>query len=119
MDLNTFLDDIKKNGKPAWIRFYKASLSTHISEPSRFFKALEQYGDTLLFEAVLITGNRGIKGDPLNYVLKVANILWKEQAEKIAEKETYLRVMNDVKEKTAAANLDLARRIEEARRGNE
>lgn len=119
MDLNTFLDDIKKNGKPAWIRFYKATLSTHISAPTRFFKSLEHYGDTVMFDAVLITSNRSIKGDPLNYVLGVANMLWKEQAEKIAEKETYLRAMNEVKQKTAAANLELSRKIEEARRGNE
>ncbi len=71
--------EIKKYGKKHWGVFYATFLDAPISNNGRFYKALGNYGEWPLFEAIVATSNASITGDPLNYVLAVAHAKWKEE----------------------------------------
>lgn len=117
-ELNKWLDDIKRDGRAGWIRYYKDLLHRPLSSPDKFWNALDQYGEHPLFEAVYLTANAKIKGDPLNYVLAVAGRKWEDERKLREELDTYWDNVQRVRMETAQRNAELALKLQRARKMN-
>jgi hypothetical protein len=109
--------EIKKYGKKHWGMFYSASLDVPISNNGRFFKALNNYGEWPLFEAIVATSNATIKGDPLSYVLAVAHAKWKEEQEIVDKQAAVEENFEQAVQQNKDANEDLEKKLRRAREG--
>lgn len=106
--------EIRSYGKPLWLRFYAELLGTRVSNYPRFYKALGQYGDWPMFEAIVASSDKNITGDPLNYVLKVAHEKWKEQQKERDADSDYLDAVTLAKDITEKQNSELSRKLKKA-----
>lgn len=113
-NLEKWLEEIKL-GRRGWIRVYKSAFGTAISDPSRFFSALKIYGDTILFDAIIISSTKTLKDDPLNYILAVAHSKAQEEVDRQRGIDEYILSQERAKANTEARNKDLAQRIERAK----
>src|SRR6185312_1537966 len=71
--------EIRTIGKKHWNKYYYHFLGDDISNYKIFYRSLKLYGDMNIFEAVLFAARQSVEGDPLNYVLKIAHNLWKDE----------------------------------------
>jgi hypothetical protein len=111
--------EIKRYGKTQFAKFYLAMLSFPISSYPRFYKALNQYGDFILFEAIVAASDRTFDFDPLNYVLKIAYNKWKESEEELDASEEYEAQIDKAKKESRRHSDELQKKLEKARRINE
>ena len=74
------------------------------------------YGDWPLFEAIIATSNADITGDPLNYVLKVTHIKWKEEQITEDASDDYLQTIQDSIKQNEKLNEELAKKLSKARK---
>ena len=108
--------EIKTIGKKHWGAFFENFLGTPISNFPRLYKSINLYGEWAIFEAIIATSNQTINGDPLNYVLKVAQALWKEaqiESEKVAEGE---KEIARAIEESLKINQALKKKLDKARK---
>ena len=111
--------ELKRFGKPHWSKFYEALLGHKVSNYPRFYKALNQYGESILFEAILSSSERAFDNDPFNYFLKVAFNKWKEAEEELDKSEEYETEINKAKLQTNLQSKALRERLEKAQRIND
>lgn len=103
--------DLNRGNKKTWLAFYRELLGTPASSIPRFYKALNNYGFWPMFEAIVATSEKEIEGDPLNYVLKVASVKWKEGEQLEEQDEAYLSDIEAAKERSKKANEELAKKL--------
>lgn len=89
-----------------------------ISDKQRFSKALEIYGNEVIYEAIFQSATRKLEGDPLSYVIAVAHSLWKERRELEEQKVRYEMRILQAKERTLEHNEILATKIDKAKKVN-
>jgi len=100
-----------KDSKVNWLAFYAEMLGTRASSIPRLYRAANLYGFFPLFEAIIDSSQRGLTGDPLAYVLKVAANKWREEQEQRNEQADYKNALEQAKEASRKTNQDLAKRI--------
>jgi len=100
-----------RQSKVNWLAFYNEMLGVRASSIPRLYRAANLYGFFPLFEAIVDSATRGLTGDPLPYVLKVAANKWREEQEQKNEASDYANALEQAKEASRKANQDLAKRI--------
>jgi len=105
LTLEKYLEEIRRDKTAGWPRVFADILGQPLSDKTRFLKAVDNYGDLIVFQSLVVTSSKRITNDPINYVLAVANQQWKEA------------LINQVKadEETLKAN----RSIEQSRKENQ
>lgn len=109
--LETWLTEIRTMGKRHWLVFYKELMGKMVPYPSRLYKAVNLYGEMIVFEAIVDSSNQTLTGDGLSYVIKVASNKWKAEQQQKDEDATYIEDINRAKEATTAKNESLARKL--------
>lgn len=109
--LSSWRLDLQRYGKKHWLVFYRTLLALPVSNNPRFFKALNMYGDWAMFESIVATSQAQIKDDPLNYVVKVASIKWKEAQLAEDEEAEYIQELRTAIEETRKRNEEQAKKL--------
>lgn len=115
-ELDNWIKVIDRTGFTGWLSFYESSLGQPVSNRDLFQWALDTYGRWPLMEAILATTKRRLKDDPLNYVIGVAQIKWKESYIDNSDSEKYQRGIERGKQVTAIRNEELEHKLERAKR---
>lgn len=111
--------EIKRFGKARYGQFYTSMTGFNISSYPRFYKALNQYGDSILFDSIVAASDRTFDSDPLNYVIKIAHNKWKEQEEELDASEEYEAELEKAKRESRRQSEELKKKLDKARRINE
>jgi hypothetical protein len=106
---------IRQYGSKQWVRFYQEFLGVAPSSYPRFYRAIKLYGDWPVFEAIVEASGRELTGDPLAYVLKVANSKWREEASEQDSESEYVESINRAKERSRLQNAQLQKKIKAAK----
>jgi len=110
------MEEIRKDKTAGWSRVFKDILGQPISDNERFLRAVDNYGDLIIFEAIIITSSKRIDNDPLNYVLAVANQKWKaELVSQTKVDEDSIKISKAI-ERSKIDNKQLYEKIEAAKR---
>ena len=109
--LSSWRLELKRFGKPYWLKMYQHFLGSTVSNIPRFYRALNLYGDWPLFESILASSTSNIEGDPLSYVLKVAHSKWKEMQEDEDAETDYLAEIEQAKKISQQKNDELAKKL--------
>jgi len=113
------MEAIQSNPIIGWRAVYFDILSVYLEEPERVLKAVEMFGEDVVFEAIIVTSLKSNIGrDPLNYVIAVARSMWKEQLQSDLTREKDAIRRERSKQRVQDANMELAEKIERARRIN-
>lgn len=103
--------ELKKYGRQHWLKFYEEVLGRKVSRISPFYKALKNYGEWHMMDAITATANASLTGDPLAYVLKVAQNMWKEEQKALdTDEETEAKIKRSIEE-TRQRNEELQKRL--------
>ena len=108
--------ELQKYGKPHWKVMYESFLGFPVSVPSRFYRSLNLYGDWAMFEAILATSTATIEGDPLNYVLKVCHVKWKEAQQDEEEEAEEVAKIDEIKKASQKQNEALEKRLKKSKK---
>jgi hypothetical protein len=103
--------DLKLYGKKIWPRFYETFLGVSASSLPRLYRAVNLYGDAIVFDAIVDSSWRELTGDPLNYVLKVASEKWKAQQAEADDNDDYLQSIEAAKEISLEKNRALEKKL--------
>jgi hypothetical protein len=103
--------ELKKYGKRHWLKFYEELMGSAVSRFSVFYKALQNYGEWAMFDAILAASTQPLEGDPLNYVVKIAQNKWKEeQLSQDQDTETEQKIQRAIEE-TRKRNEELEKKL--------
>jgi hypothetical protein len=118
LTLDKYLAEIRADKTAGWSRVFKDILGQplSISDRERFIKAVDSYGDSIIFEALVITSVKRIAVTPINYVLAVAASKWKEELLSQVRADQETSKANLSIEQSKKDNQHLYKRIEEAKR---
>ena len=116
LTLEKYLEEIRRDKKAGWSRVFADILGQPLSDKERFLKAVDNYGDLIIFESLVVTSSKRMTGDPLNYVLAVANQKWRDDLISQAKADEDSIKTNMAIEKSKNANQLLYEKIEEAKR---
>jgi hypothetical protein len=108
--------EIKTIGKKHWNKYYYHFLGDDISNYKIFYRSLKLYGDMNVFEAVLFAARQSVEGDPLNYVLKIAHNLWKEEQKELDKEQEYDIAAQAAIKESRKRNQELAKKLNQVRR---
>jgi len=108
--------EIRTIGKKHWNKYYYHFLGDDISNYKIFYRSLKLYGDMNIFEAVLFAARQSVEGDPLNYVLKIAHNLWKDEQRELDKQYEYDAQAKMAIEESRKRNKELAKKINQVRR---
>lgn len=64
-----------------------------------------------MFEAIIASSNVVLKGDPLNYVIKVAHEMWKTSQKEIDATQEYESIIQEAMDQTLEDNRKLAKKL--------
>lgn len=106
---------ITQKGKLGWNEFYQAFMHQPISQPDRFFNAVNTVGDKYIFSAVLSASFRKLTGDPLPYILAIALNKMEEDIRNQSEANRYEALIESSKNKVEKENEDLESRLRKAK----
>jgi len=107
--------EIKVIGKKHYLRLYEVKIGKRVSNIARFFKAINDYGEWSVFESIIDCSDRYITGDPLNYVLTVAQNKWKEEQMEMDDDDKYLSSIQLAKDLSTQKNTNLANKLKKAK----
>ena len=107
--------EIKTLGKRHWNKYYYYFLGDEISNYKIFYRSLKLYGDMNVFEAVLFAARQSVEGDPLNYVLKIAHNLWREEQKEFDKQYEYDAQAKAAIEESRKRNNELAKKLNKVR----
>lgn len=110
-NLTRWKQSLKVNGKKTWAVFYKEFLGVPPSSLPRLYRAVNLYGDDIVFDAIVDSSWRDLQGDPLNYVMKVASEKWKEHQAEIDGADDYQRAIDAAKEQSLEKNRALEKKL--------
>lgn len=105
---------ITKDG--GWSEFYSSFLGRPLSDKKRFLRAVDNFGQDIMFASVIAASGRNLEGDPLNYVLGIAIQKANEAATASLEDERYRRKLEQSKHRVLTQNEELEDKFEKARR---
>ena len=108
--------EIKTIGKKHWNKYYYHFLGDDISNYKIFYRSLKLYGDMNVFEAILFAARQSVEGDPLNYVLKIAHNLWKEEQKELDKEQEYDIAAQAAIKESRKRNQELAKKLNQVRR---
>lgn len=108
--------ELKSGGRGVWIQFYKSMMGVNVSDYTRFYRALDSYGDWPLFEGILASSEKSLTGDPLPYVLKVTYEKWKVQQQERDLDTDYLESIKRAREITHNQNKALLNKLKKAQK---
>lgn len=103
--------DLQRGDKKTWLAFYNDLLGKPVSSFPRFYRALKNYGDWPLFEAIVESSDRDLNGDPLSYVIAVAKNKWKESEQESDLDQGYISEIDEAKERSKKQNEELAKKL--------
>lgn len=106
---------IAEDKESGWKRFYADCFKKPLSNPKRFFDAVERFGTTIMFESVLAASVRELDGDPLNYILATALAKTNDEIEDITEADKYAFNLRKSKQRMALQNEELEAKLERAK----
>ena len=109
-----WFNSTSQGGEVAWRSFYKSLLGQAISQPDRFFKALDNFGHPIMFEAVIAASTKKLGNDPLNYVIAIAVAKVNEQLESITASGKYALSVQKAKQRVEMQNDELESKIVKA-----
>jgi hypothetical protein len=110
------MEEIRRDKTAGWSRVFKDILDQPISDKERFLKAVDNYGELIIFESLVITSSKRIDNDPLNYVLAVANQKWKAELVSQAKADEDSIKISKAVERSKIDNEQLYEKIEAAKR---
>jgi hypothetical protein len=110
--------EIKRFGKPHWGRFYTSLVGFPVSNYPRFYKAINQYGESIFFDSIVAASDKKFESDPLNYVIKIAHTKWKEQEAELDASEEYEAEIDKAKKESRRRSEELQTKLDKARRIN-
>lgn len=116
LTLEKYLEEIRRDKKAGWSRVFKDILGQPLSDKEMFLKAVDNYGDLIMFESLVVTSSKRIGNDPLKYVLAVANQKWRDDLVSQAKADEDSIKANKAIEKSKNDNQLLYEKIEEAKR---
>jgi hypothetical protein len=116
LTLEKYLEEIRRDRAAGWSRVFKDILGQPLSDKERFLKAVDNYGELIIFESLVITSTKKINNDPLNYVLAVAAKKWKEDLISLITSDQEDIKANKSIEQSQKDSLLLFERIEAAKR---
>jgi len=108
--------ELKKFGRKHWYVFYEALLGFPVSNFGRFNKAVTLYGEWPIFEAIVATSSASVTGDPIGYVIKVAQSKWKEEQKEIDAADEYQQDIEESIAHNKQMNKELEDKLIKARR---
>jgi hypothetical protein len=108
--------ELRKFGKPHWLRFYSEFMGCAVSDFSRFYRHLNLYGEWAMFEAIVSASAATLTGDPLAYVLTVARNKWREEQQSLEDDEANEAKVKKLIEDTAKRNDALAKKLHEKKK---
>lgn len=114
-DFDRWIEEVKKS-RGGWVTVYTEALHTTISDPERFFKALDIYGPDLMFEAIIVSSAKKIEGDPLAYLIAVAHGKMLDRTEETFDDVEYQLRLERTKLATELHNQEMAEKIRKARK---
>jgi hypothetical protein len=104
--LDDWWKDLKGGNRKVFYSYYSEVIGTPVSNFSRLNKAINLYGTEHMFNAVHKTAFKEISGDPLSYVIRIAQLSWEEEKKNISQEESradeYDRVREEVLKKNKA-----------------
>jgi hypothetical protein len=116
LTLEKYLEEIRRDRTAGWSRVFKDILGQPLSDKERFLKAVDNYGELIIFESLVVTSTKKISGDPLNYMLAVASKKWKEDLIDIVTSDQEDIKANRSIEQSQKDSMHLYERIEAAKR---
>lgn len=108
--------EIKSIGKKHWLTFYEHFMGYPCSNPMRFYRAINLYGELIVLEAVLDSSMQDLNGDGLSYVLKVASNKWKTNQQQNDADSEYEAAINAAKKATILRNKSLESKLKSKRK---
>lgn len=108
--------ELKRFGRKHWYVFYQTLLDAPVSNFGRFNKTIALYGEWPVFEAIVATSNVSITGDPLSYVIAVAQNKWKEEQKEIDAVDEYQQGIDESIAQNKQMNQELEKKLAKARR---
>lgn len=105
----------KTGERKVWSDFYKMMLGRTISQPDRFFGAVDRFGHSIMFEAIVASSTKKFSDDCLDYVLAVAYRKVNEEIEDITEEDRYRMSLDKAKLRTQMQNEEALSKIEKAK----
>lgn len=103
-----------QEGRTGWSKMYKNFLLRPVSNPDRFFQAVDNFGQVIMFESIISASTRNLEGDPLNYVIAVAVAKVNEQIESITAADRYALNLKKSKQRTALQNEEVEEKFRKA-----
>ena len=113
--LSTWRLELKRYGKSHWLKFYEANTGFPVSDYAAFYKALNNYGEWAMLEAIIATGEQALEGNPFRYCMKIAYNKWKEAQQEEDIESDYAAEIEKAKEVSKRTNLALEKRLEKLR----
>ena len=105
----------KKGGETGWKLFYKEMLHLPVSQPDKFFRAVETFGHENLFRAIIAASFKKLEGDPLSYVLGIAMNNFAKELQEQKEASRYEFNMDKAKHRVTLQNEELEAKLESAK----
>lgn len=115
--LQAYIGEIRSDSAKGWRVVYKDILGKQITDIQGFLKAVDLFGEEIMFEAIITTSTKKLSSpDPQNYVIAVARQLWKEALQEALEKDADELRLERAKRRVESDNAELAQKIQEAKR---
>jgi len=105
----------KDEGQVGWNKFYRAYTGQPISQPKRFFDAVDRLGHAVVFEAVVAASLRTLDGDPMNYIMAIALAKFNDEIGEIDSASRYKFNIDRAKQRVENQNEELESKFNKAR----
>ena len=115
-NLTRWKHSIKVNGKKTWAAFYREFLGVPPTSLPRLYRAVNLYGDDIVFEAIIDSSWRDLTGDPQNYIMKVASEKWKSHQAEIDGEDDYKKSLEQAREQTLEHNRALEKKLKKVKK---
>lgn len=107
---------IIKTQKSGWSQFYRAMLGHPLSDLPRFLKAVNDFGEPVMLDAVISASTKKFENsDPLAYVLAIAINKVRDEVQQIDADAKYRLRLSKMKERTRLQNEELEEKIRRAK----
>lgn len=113
--LDNWVKVIRRTGKTGWEAFYNSMLAQPVSNIDLLMWAVDTYGDWAVIDAVTSAAGKKLNGDPLSYVLAVAQRKWKDTHVQLSEDGKYQRGIERSKRRTNERNEELEEKLRKAK----
>lgn len=110
--------ELRTIGKKHWANLWESFLGVRPTSLPRLYKAVNNYGELIVLEAIVEASNRELTGDPFNYVMKIASNKWREAQLEQDSQDEYLKSIDEAKKRSRAKNAALEKKLRGKGNGN-